>query len=190
VSVCKQSNGDYRIASLFESVIPSVKNVNDCDLDEPKVDSVVVQNNTVSINAEAPDLFVTAEYSSLTGNIARSAKRRLFKLPYSEADFEVFRPASATCCTNGGEIWHGGGDQILHRDKDHQMPFVGGPNTYITNPRWQTATIFEKSSSLSNGMTDFAKFGMATQFGILECSDRSNLRKLKIPDGGGRNLPQ
>ena len=25
---------------------------------------------------------------------------------YSEADFEVFRPAGATRCTDGGEIWH------------------------------------------------------------------------------------
>ena len=32
-------------------------------------------------------------------------------LVYSEADFEVFRPAGATRCTNGGEIWHGGGDR-------------------------------------------------------------------------------
>jgi len=32
-------------------------------------------------------------------------------LVYSEADFEVFRPAGATLCTNGGEIWHGGGDR-------------------------------------------------------------------------------
>ena len=31
-------------------------------------------------------------------------------LVYSEADFEVFRPAGATRCTDGGEIWHGGGD--------------------------------------------------------------------------------
>jgi len=31
-------------------------------------------------------------------------------LVYSEADFEVFRPAGATGCTDGGEIWHGGGD--------------------------------------------------------------------------------
>jgi len=29
---------------------------------------------------------------------------------YSEADFEVFRPAGATRCTDGGEIWHGWGD--------------------------------------------------------------------------------
>ena len=32
-------------------------------------------------------------------------------LVYSEADFEVFRPAGATRCTNGGEIWQGG---LLH----------------------------------------------------------------------------
>jgi len=31
-------------------------------------------------------------------------------LIYSEADFEVSRPAAATRCTDGGEIWHGGGD--------------------------------------------------------------------------------
>ena len=29
-------------------------------------------------------------------------------LVYSEADFEVFRPAGATRCTDGGEIGHGG----------------------------------------------------------------------------------
>ena len=36
-------------------------------------------------------------------------------LIYSEADFEVFRPAGpigATRCTDGGEIWHGGGDVL------------------------------------------------------------------------------
>ena len=31
-------------------------------------------------------------------------------LVYSEADFEVFRPGGTTLCTDGGEIWHGGGD--------------------------------------------------------------------------------
>ena len=47
-------------------------------------------------------------------------------LIYSKADFEVFRPAGATCCTDGGEIWHVGGDRegteafgpLLH-DKFH-----------------------------------------------------------------------
>ena len=32
-------------------------------------------------------------------------------LIYSEADFEVFRPAGATRCTDWGEIWRGGGDR-------------------------------------------------------------------------------
>ena len=32
-------------------------------------------------------------------------------LIYSEANFEGFRPAGATRCTDGGKIWHGGGDQ-------------------------------------------------------------------------------
>ena len=44
-----------------------------------------------------------------TGSIARTASRQY--LVYSEADFEVFRPAGATRCTDWGEIWHGGGDQ-------------------------------------------------------------------------------
>jgi len=37
-------------------------------------------------------------------------------LIYSEADFEVFRPPGATRSTDGGEIWHGGGDfgLLLH----------------------------------------------------------------------------
>jgi len=43
-----------------------------------------------------------------TGSIACSASR--WYLVYSEADFEVFRPAGATRCTDGGEIWLGGGD--------------------------------------------------------------------------------
>jgi len=52
-----------------------------------------------------------------TGSIARSAKRRY--LIYSEADFEVFLPAGATRCTDGGEIWHGGGEGPLLHAKFH-----------------------------------------------------------------------
>ena len=40
-------------------------------------------------------------------------------LVYSEADFEVFRPAGATRCTDGGEIWHGEGEGPLLRAKFH-----------------------------------------------------------------------
>jgi len=39
----------------------------------------------------------------ITGGIASSACRRY--LVYSEADFEVFRPAGATRCSDGGKIW-------------------------------------------------------------------------------------
>jgi len=38
-------------------------------------------------------------------------------------------------------------NQILHSDKDHQMPFVGGPNKRFTDPRWWTAAILEKSKN-------------------------------------------
>ena len=33
--------------------------------------------------------------------------------------------------------------QILHSAKDHQMPFVGDPNTHVRNPRWRTAAILK-----------------------------------------------
>ena len=48
----------------------------------------------------------------------------------------------------------------MHSDKDHQMPFVGGPLTRITDPRWRTAAILEKSGRLlylSRGLSDFDK---------------------------------
>ena len=53
-------------------------------------------------------------------------------LVYSEADFEVFRPAGATCCTDGGEIWHGGGDRspLLHA-KFHPI----GATTRVYDPQ-------------------------------------------------------
>ena len=63
-------------------------------------------------------------------------------------------------------------NQILHSDKDHQMPFVGGPHTRITNPRWRTAAILEKlknrhiSAAVQPILT---KFGTVTQFGPRDC---------------------
>jgi len=42
-----------------------MSSVKRCDLHEPNVESVILQNNTVSINAVAPVSFVTAELSSL-----------------------------------------------------------------------------------------------------------------------------
>ena len=44
-------------------------------------------------------VFVCTILTLFTGSIARSATRRY--LVYSEANFEVFRPAGATRCTDG-----------------------------------------------------------------------------------------
>jgi len=54
------------------------------------------------------------EVSIFTGSIARSATG--WSLIYSETDFEVFRPAGGTRCTDEGEIWRGGGTKgpLLH----------------------------------------------------------------------------
>jgi len=41
----------------------------------------------------------------------------------------------------------------FYSHKDHEMPFMGGPNISITNPRWRTAAILEKSPYLRNGLT-------------------------------------
>jgi len=55
----------------------------------------------------------------VTSSIARSAAHRY--LSYSEVDFEVFCPAGATCCTDGGEIRHRGGDQ---RDRQTRLKIM------------------------------------------------------------------
>jgi len=44
---------------------------------------------------------------------------------YSEADFEVFRPAGATRCTDGGEIWHGGGGDLRSPPPCQISPPIG-----------------------------------------------------------------
>jgi len=64
-------------------------------------------------------------------------------------------------------------NQILHNDKDHQMPFVGGRNTCIINPRWRMATILEKSKNHISAMVWLTamKFGTVTQFDPLDHSD-------------------
>jgi len=62
----------------------------------------------------------------------------------------------------------------LHTDKDHQMPFVGGPNTRNTDARWRTASILEKSKNrhLGRGSSDFDGISMMTQFNTLDAFDR------------------
>ena len=73
-------------------------------------------------------------------------------------------------------------NHFLHSDKDHQMPFVGGPHTRTTNPRWQTAAILEKSKNcyISAAVrVIMKKFGKMMQFEPLERPDRKNLKLQK-----------
>ena len=48
-------------------------------------------------------------HAIITGSIARSANLPVFSL--LRGRFSDFRPAGATRCTDGGEIWHGRGDR-------------------------------------------------------------------------------
>jgi len=49
-------------------------------------------------------------------------------------------------------------NQILHSDKDYQMPFEGGPRMRITNPRCWTAAILEKSIKIAISQQRFDRF--------------------------------
>jgi len=75
-----------------------------------------------------------------TGSIARSANCRY--LIYSEADFEIFRPAGATRCTHRGEIWQWGGGTggPLRRAKFHPM----GATTSVYSPKTEIFTHLKK----------------------------------------------
>ena len=66
------------------------------------------------------------------------------------------------------------------------MTFVDGPHTRITNPRWRTAAILEKSKDCYISAAVWAistKFGMMMQFDPFNRSEIS-----KIQDGGSRHL--
>ena len=76
-------------------------------------------------------------------------------------------------------------------DKDHQMPFVGGPHTRITNPRWRTAAILEKfkNSHISAAVGPILiKCGVMMQFVPVDRRDLQKLEIFKIQDGGGLHL--
>jgi len=66
-------------------------------------------------------------------------------------------------------------NQILHSDKDRQMPFVGGPNTCTTNPRWRTAAVLEKLKNqhiLATVWLIAMTFSSTTHIGPLRPTDR------------------
>ena len=80
-------------------------------------------------------------------------------------------------------------NQILHSDKGHQRPFVGGPDTRITNPRWRTeksknhhisefrkskmaAAAILKNRKIAISQPQFERFSRETQFVLLDRLDR------------------
>ena len=73
----------------------------------PLQSAVILSSSSLTLSHSSQSL-TTLHRRVITGSIARSATRRY--LNYSEADFEVFRPAGATRCTDVVEIWLGGGD--------------------------------------------------------------------------------
>jgi len=64
------------------------------------------------------------------------------------------------------------------------MPFVGGLNMHITNPRWRTATILRnRKIAISQQWFDRSprNLGMVTQFGPLERLRPLKFQKFKNP---------
>jgi len=68
-----------------------------------EVSEVFILRLTCSDEREWPRHYQVV-FHHFTGSIACSATSQYSS--YSEANFEVFRPAGATRCTDAGEIWH------------------------------------------------------------------------------------
>jgi len=104
--------------NLFDSVMPSNKN-----MDNGGVDSTILQNNTVSVIAETPVSFITAELSSLkyvdiclSGNDSHDGKR-----------VSALRDSGAEICVANSSVVEG-----LNLDRIGQIqlrPFCGNSVT-------------------------------------------------------------
>jgi len=95
-----------------------------------------------------------------------------------EAWIAVFKPNSQntkTCILSKNRNYCIDSNQILHSDKDHLLPFVGDPNTRITNPWWRMAAILEnrKIAISPQRLTDRREiWHMVTHFDHLHPNDR------------------
>jgi len=69
------------------------------------------------------------------------------KTPKFGAWIGVFKPNSRNEKRAYYENYWIDSSQILHSDKDHQMPFVGCPHRSVTIPRWRSVAILEKSTN-------------------------------------------
>ena len=86
----------------------------------------------------------------------------------------IFKPNSKnskTCIGLLSKLQHRS-IQILHSDKDHQMPFEGGPSTRITNSRWRMAAILKEKSK--NRHISARVLTIAMKFGTLTHTDPRN----------------
>ena len=89
--MCIRDSSYYGISQLFHTMLPKHIHV-----------AVKACTFTVFLNTVGQLCFITGSMR------AAQACRYLI---YSEADFEVSRPEGASRCTDGGEIWLGGGDR-------------------------------------------------------------------------------
>jgi len=110
-------------------------------------------------------------------------------LIYSEADFEVIRPAGATRCTDGGEIWHGGGHQRSHppcQTSPHRCNNKGvGPTKFKFLLRFDRNVEYKRPTG-PYPLCDFYKMGrVCTSFqGALGIKILSDLLKWLWSYGG------
>ena len=100
----------WRVVTLYSATLSNTKSVH-CPFDVfDKVERAVYCIEGGLCNGT----WMWASIEGLTIAVSLLAALRAAQtcryLIYSEADFEVFRPTEATRCTDGGEIWHGGGD--------------------------------------------------------------------------------
>ena len=96
-------------------------------------------------------------------------------LSYSEANFEVFRPAGVTRCTDGGEIWHGG--HLLRAKFQLQLQTIPYPTA-------STSFLYSNAFMAKSGTQSLTfKSVMNKQ------TDKQTEKKLNVfgQPGGGRN---
>jgi len=83
-------------------------------------------------------------------------------------------------------------NHILHSCKYHRMPFTGGPETRIKNPRWRTGDMLQRWANcyyVSRSSSDFEEIGHDdAQLYRFDRSDCYKFEILKIEHGGGRHL--
>ena len=96
----------------------------------------------------------------------------------------VFKPNSQNRKTSYFQNYCIDSNQILHSDKDHQMPFVGGPHTRITKSKMADGRHLGKIKKLlypRRGATDFDQIWHGEAFRTSWPSRPLKIRNLKNP---------